>query len=79
MVGDNTSSKYTLSAQKYSLRTHASTIALMKSYSTSGIESCGIVGVSPLIGFKDYDLIRGNVVDYLYCILEGMIYLFKLL
>lgn len=74
MVGENKSSKYTLTEQKYGLRTHASTIALMKSYVANGIERVGITGVSPLIGFKDYDLMRGSVIDYLHCILEGKVY-----
>lgn len=72
MVRSSTTSKYILSTQKYSLRTHESTIALMKSYLTNGEGSFGITGVSPLIGFKDYDLIRGSVIDYLHCILEGI-------
>lgn len=72
MVGGSTSSKYTLSSDKYSERTHLSTVALMKSYLKTGKESFGVMGVSPLIGFKDYDLIMGTIPDYLHCILEGI-------
>lgn len=73
MVDSNTSSKYTITTQNYTQRSHASTIALLKSYVTSGQGVLGITGVSPLIAFKDYDLIRGTVIDYMHCILEGIL------
>ncbi|KAG4065775.1 hypothetical protein HA402_012453 [Bradysia odoriphaga] len=72
MVGDSTSSKYILTSEEHSLRTHASTMALMKSYLETGEERFGVIGVSPVIGFKDFDLIRGTVIDYLHCLLEGV-------
>lgn len=72
MIGNSTSSKYTLSSEEYSLRTHSSTVALMKLSFTTGKEIFGVMGVSPLIGFRDYDLILGTVIDYLHCILEGI-------
>lgn len=65
------SHKYTITSEEYLLLTHESTIALIKSYIETGKESFGITGVTPVIGFKDYDLIRGTVIDYLHCILEG--------
>lgn len=71
MVDDKVTSKYTIMAQKCSMRTHASTIALMKSYVTTGEGILGITGVSPLVSFKNYDLIRGTVIDYMHMILEG--------
>lgn len=73
MVGASTTSKYTLSSEGYRLRTHASTLALMNSWLSTGKEILGVMGVSPMIGFKDYDLIRGTIIDYLHCILEGFI------
>lgn len=73
MVGGSTTSKYTLASETYRLRTHSSTVALMNSWLLSGDSILGIMGVSPLIGFKDYDLIRCTVIDYLHCILEGFI------
>ncbi|KAJ6647760.1 hypothetical protein Bhyg_02983, partial [Pseudolycoriella hygida] len=44
----------------------------MKLYMTSGEKIFGITGISPLIAFRDYDLIMGTVIDYLHCILEGV-------
>lgn len=73
MVGASTTSKYTVSSEEYRLRTHESTVALMKLHLTTGKESCGVTGVSPLIAFRDYDLIAGTVIDYLHCVLEGML------
>lgn len=70
-VEDNNSSKYLVSSEKYSLRTHFSTVALMNAYLLTGKEHCGVIGVSPLIAFKDYDLIRGTIIDYMHVILEG--------
>lgn len=67
-----TPSKYIISSDKYSLRTHASTVALMKLFVSTGKEILGVMGVSPMIGFKDYDLIRGIVIDFLHCVLEGL-------
>lgn len=54
-VGESKTRKYILSSEEYNLRTHASTITLMKSYSETGEESLGVMGLSPMIGFKDYD------------------------
>ncbi|KAG4073203.1 hypothetical protein HA402_013468 [Bradysia odoriphaga] len=71
MVGASTTSKYTLSLEGYKLRTHASTVALINSLLTTGKEILGVMGVSPLIGFKDYDLILGTAIDYMHCVLEG--------
>lgn len=70
-VEDNNSSKYPVPSEKYSLRTHSSTMDLMNTYLLTGKEHFGVIGVSPVIGFKDYDLIRGTIIDYLHCILEG--------
>lgn len=39
MVGESVTSKYILTTEKYSLRTHASMMALMKSYSETGKET----------------------------------------
>lgn len=75
MVGDSVTSKYTVSSEVYSLRTHSSTVALMKMNLSAGKEIFGVMGVSPLIGFRDYDLILGTVIDYLHCVLEGMLFL----
>lgn len=72
MIGGSTTSKYTLSSENYNLRTHSSTVALMKLKLSTGKEAFGVIGVSPVIGFKDYDLILGTVIDYLHCILEGI-------
>lgn len=77
MLGGSKTSKYTLSSNEYRLRTHSSTVALMSLYVSTGEEIYGVTGVSPLIGFKDFDLIRGFVIDYLHCVLSGMIYLTK--
>lgn len=74
MVGASTTSKYLVSSEKYSLRTHSSTVALMNLYLLNGEEVLGVMGVSPLIGFKDFDLIRGSIVDYLHCVLEGLFF-----
>lgn len=74
MVGDSTSSKYTVSSEEYSLRTHSSTLSLMRLFLSTGKECLGVTGVSPLIGFKDFDLIRGCVIDYLHNVLEGTFY-----
>lgn len=71
MIGESTTSKYTLSSDEYSRRSHSSTLALMKLVSTTGKEILGVMGVSPLIGFKDFDLTLGVVIDYMHCILEG--------
>lgn len=71
MVGASITSKYILTSEEHTLRTHASTLALMKSYLETGEERFGVTGVSPVIGFRDYDLIRGTVIDYLHCVLEG--------
>ncbi|KAG4068037.1 hypothetical protein HA402_003943 [Bradysia odoriphaga] len=71
-VDESVTRKYILSSEEHDLRTHESTIALIKSYIETGKECFGVTGVSPVIGFKDYDLIRGTVIDYLHCILEGV-------
>lgn len=71
MVGASTSSKYTESSEEYSLRTHSSTLSLIGLFISTGQESFGVKGISPLIAFKDFDLINGTVIDYLHCVLEG--------
>lgn len=58
MVGSSTSSKYTESTEEYSLRTHASTLALIRLLISTGLESFGITGISPLLAFKDFNLIN---------------------
>lgn len=70
MVGSSTSSKYT--NEDFPLRTHSSTLNLIGLFLSTGQSSFGIMGVSPLIGFKDFNLIDGTVIDYLHCVLEGI-------
>lgn len=66
-------SKYPVSTTEYTRRTHASTLKLMKDFSNTGKDSSGVIGISPLIGIKDYDLIKGTVIDYMHCVLLGVV------
>lgn len=71
--GDSNMSKYVTSKEKYPMRTHLSTAKLMKEFLETGEGRNGIVGVSPLLGLPDFDLIRGNVVDYMHAVLLGVV------
>lgn len=61
-------------AGKFSERTHEETVRIMKEITLkpSIAPVKGIKGVTPLIGFKGFDLIHGFCIDYLHCILLGV-------
>lgn len=57
----------------YPSRTHSSTIDFLKQFLTTGETTFGVKGISPLVALKDYDLIRGTVIDYMHCVLLGVV------
>lgn len=59
----------------YLCRTHSGTLALMAEFLKTGKGTYGVKGLSPLIAIKDYDLIRGTVIDYMHCVLLGVVFL----
>lgn len=72
-IGDSNSYKYPVGESDYCRRTHSNSISLMKLALKTGECICGVKGISPLIAFKDYELIQGTVVDYMHCVLEGVV------
>lgn len=67
--------KYHISTKDHICRTHSSTVKLMEQFAMEGEADFGVKGISPLIAIKDYDLIRGTVIDYMHCVLLGVVLL----
>lgn len=72
-IADSNSHKYPVGESDYCRRTHSNSINLMKLALKTGECICGVKGISSLIAFKNYDLIRGTVIDYMHCVLEGVV------
>ncbi len=72
-INDSNSHKYPVGESDYCRRTHSNSLNLMKLALKTGECICGVKGISPLVAFKDYDLIQGTVIDYMHCVLEGVV------
>lgn len=73
LEGRGNNIRYKNSSTAIELRTHSNTIELMKQSIQTKVTIYGVKGISPLIGIPDFDLIDGVPVDYMHCVLLGVV------
>lgn len=63
--------RYTKSSKKYPLRTHKDVLDTYQHLKSKPVN--GIKGVSCMIGAADFDLVHGFAIDYMHCVLLGVV------
>ncbi|KAG4077346.1 hypothetical protein HA402_009747 [Bradysia odoriphaga] len=71
LEGSTNNSKY--NKRSCGKRTHGDTVNLMKAFAQFNIEELGVTGISPLLGIPDYDLIIQTPIDWMHCVVLGVV------
>lgn len=70
LEGSTNNSKY--NKRRCCKRIHSDTVNLMKAFANFNVEELGVIGISPLLGVPDFDLIIQCPIDWMHCVLLGV-------